>query len=194
VVCGRQHLQLGNGRPQGLGRSRFLVGQLEQVEPLRNAYKKAVSLAEPVGAYVNDNLMACISAYLAEDSMKARLSMVNARPNYLVSNVFRYHDTFPHPPQIPNWPNLIRDVTLEDIDYVIETGGVCGDPDEALAQVRRWEGTGVDQLVFGIGPAPVEETVEMIRLMGEHVIPAIDTDPIHRTSRMRDTAAAAVSD
>jgi alkanesulfonate monooxygenase SsuD/methylene tetrahydromethanopterin reductase-like flavin-dependent oxidoreductase (luciferase family) len=178
---------------KGLGVLGFSVGQLEQVEPLRNAYKKAISSAEPVGAYVNDNLMVCISAYVAEDSMKARQSMVNARPNYLVSNVFRYHDTFPHPPQVPNWPNLIPDVKLEDIDYLIETGGVCGDPDEALAQVRRWESTGVDQLVFGIGPAPLEETVEMIRLMGEHVIPAVDTDSIHRTSQMRDKAAATLT-
>ncbi len=25
--------------------------------------------------------------------------------------------------------------------------------------------------------------------MGEHVIPKIDTDPVHRTTRMRDAAA-----
>ena len=31
----------------------------------------------------------------------------------------------------------------------------------------------------------------MIRLMGEHVIPKIDTDPVHRTTRFRDAAAAA---
>jgi hypothetical protein len=29
----------------------------------------------------------------------------------------------------------------------------------------------------------------MIRLMGEHVIPKIDTDPVHRSSRFRDAAA-----
>jgi hypothetical protein len=30
----------------------------------------------------------------------------------------------------------------------------------------------------------------MIRLMGEHVIPKIDTDPVHRTTRFREAAAA----
>jgi hypothetical protein len=30
----------------------------------------------------------------------------------------------------------------------------------------------------------------MIRLMGEYVIPKIDTDPVHRSSRFRDAAAA----
>jgi alkanesulfonate monooxygenase SsuD/methylene tetrahydromethanopterin reductase-like flavin-dependent oxidoreductase (luciferase family) len=32
--------------------------------------------------------------------------------------------------------------------------------------------------------------LEMVRLMGEHVIPKIDTDPVHRTTRMREAAAA----
>ena len=27
--------------------------------------------------------------------------------------------------------------------------------------------------------------------MGEHVIPKLDTDPVHRTTRFRDAAAAA---
>jgi hypothetical protein len=34
------------------------------------------------------------------------------------------------------------------------------------------------------------ESLEMVRLMGEHVIPKIDTDPVHRTTRMREEAAA----
>jgi hypothetical protein len=32
---------------------------------------------------------------------------------------------------------------------------------------------------------PKEETLQTIRLIGEHVIPKIDTDPVHRTSRFR---------
>ena len=67
---------------------------------------------------------------------------------------------------------------------------MCGDPTEALAQCRRWEATGVDQIVFGIGPAAIEDTLEMIRLMGEHVIPKLDPDPVHRTNRFRDAAAS----
>jgi alkanesulfonate monooxygenase SsuD/methylene tetrahydromethanopterin reductase-like flavin-dependent oxidoreductase (luciferase family) len=67
---------------------------------------------------------------------------------------------------------------------------ICGSPDDALEQCRRWESSGADQLVFGVGTATKEDTLEMIRLMGEHVIPKIDTDPVHRTSRMRDAARA----
>jgi hypothetical protein len=30
--------------------------------------------------------------------------------------------------------------------------------------------------------------METIRLFGEHIIPKIDTDPVHRTTRFRKTA------
>ena len=60
--------------------------------------------------------------------------------------------------------------------------------DDALKQAKSWESIGVDQLVFGIGPAPLEETIRTIKLLGEHVIPKVDTDPEHRTSQMRKAA------
>jgi hypothetical protein len=35
-----------------------------------------------------------------------------------------------------------------------------------------------------------EEYLTTIRLMGEHVIPKVDTDPVHSTTRYRQQAAA----
>ena len=35
----------------------------------------------------------------------------------------------------------------------------------------------------------LEDTLETIRLIGEHVIPKIDRDPVHRTTRFREAAA-----
>jgi len=176
---------------KGLGILGFSVGELETFAPLAEQYRKAIASAEPIGAYANNNIMICLSAYVAEDRQQARESWVNARPNYLVSNVFRYHDTFPHPEGIPKWPATIPEVTLDDADAVVAMGAtILGDPDDALAQCQRWADTGVDQIAFGIGPAPIEETLEMIRLMGEHVIPKIDTDPEHSTSRYRAAAAS----
>ena len=58
-----------------------------------------------------------------------------------------------------------------------------------LRQCRRWEAAGADQLVFGLGMAPQDQTLETIRLMGEYVIPKIDKDPVHRTTRFREIAA-----
>jgi alkanesulfonate monooxygenase SsuD/methylene tetrahydromethanopterin reductase-like flavin-dependent oxidoreductase (luciferase family) len=174
---------------RGLGVLGFSVGSIQELEPVMKAYKKAVREPEPVGAFVNDNIMVTTGAFVAEDDHRAIEAATLPHNSYLASNVYRYHDTFPHPAEIPVWPDLMPDATAEDIPVARERGGICGDPDHALEQCRRWEDAGCDQLVFGTGSARHEDTLEMIRLMGEHVIPEIDTDPVHRTTRFREAAA-----
>jgi hypothetical protein len=44
--------------------------------------------------------------------------------------------------------------------------------------------------VFGIGPAKIEDTTRTIELLGKHVIPKIDTDPVVSTTRYRESAGA----
>jgi alkanesulfonate monooxygenase SsuD/methylene tetrahydromethanopterin reductase-like flavin-dependent oxidoreductase (luciferase family) len=172
----------------GLGVLGFSLDRWDKVEKLRSSYKEGIKNAEPVGAFVNDNIMSCIAAYVAEDKETAFQSYVDAKPNYLVSNVYRYHDTFPAPEWVPKWPATLDEPTLETAELAAEYGGVVmGDPDMALAQCKRWEETGIDQLVFGIGPAPIEDTIRTIELIGKHVIPKIDTDPVVSTTRYRDS-------
>ena len=178
---------------KGLGVLGFSVGDIGALEPVLKAYKSEVVNAEPVGAYVNDNLMVTSTAFVAEDSKTAKAAALNSNMTYLQSNVFRYHDTFPHPEGVPYWPDLIPDLTPEALDFMIAGGLICGDPDEALAQCRVWESAGADQLVFGVGMATQQEMLDTIRLMGEHVIPKIDTDPVHRTTRQREAAAKALA-
>ena len=175
---------------KGLGVLGFSIGDLGAAEAAVKDYKAAIATADPVGAFVNDNLMCVVAAYVGEDTDTVLRQAADARPNYLVSNVFRYHDTFPHPELVPMWPELIPDATADDLKYMGDNGQlIIGNPDEALAQCQRWASTGVDQLTFGIGPATPEQTLETIRLLGEHVIPKIDTDPVHRTTRMRQGAS-----
>ena len=177
---------------KGLGVLGFSIGSIDALGPVMEAYKKEVVNAEPVGAYVNDNIMVTSAAYVAEDRETAYDWATAPHNSYLGSNVYRYHDTFPHPPQVPNWPELIPDSTREAIPTMIQSGAVLGDPDDALEQCQRWEAAGADQLVFGLGTAAKEQSLEMIRLMGEHVIPKIDKDPEHRTTRHRAAAAQGV--
>jgi len=175
---------------KGLGVLGFSVQSLEECEAVMTVYKKAIQNAEPVGAFVNDNIMITSAAYVRETRDEAVKAVVDSRMTYLQSNVYRYHDTFPHPDWVPKWPELIPDVDEETARAMIGTGGVpIGDPDDALEACRRWESAGADQLVFGIGPDTLEGTLESIRLLGEHVIPKIDTDPEHRTNKLRAAAA-----
>jgi len=174
---------------RGLGVLGFSVGDLNDMEPIVKTYKGNIGNAEPVGAFVNDNIMVTSAAFVKEDANAAVKSAVNSRLNYLQSNVFRYHDTFPHPEQVPYWPDLIPDYDADTIRGLASIGAViCGDPSQALEQCKRWESAGADQLVFGVGAATKKDTLDMIKLMGKHVIPKIDTDPVHRSSRMRDAA------
>jgi len=177
---------------KGLGVLGFSVGSIQELEKVIGAYKKTIPNAEPIGAFVNDNVMVTTGAYVDEDSDRAMELACLPHSSYLGSNVYRYHDTFPHPPHIPKWPELIPDFTPEIVELGRQFGTIVGDPDHALEQCRRWEAAGADQLVFGIGTAPHEATLEMIRLIGEYVIPKIDKDPIHCTNRYRDAAAAKV--
>jgi alkanesulfonate monooxygenase SsuD/methylene tetrahydromethanopterin reductase-like flavin-dependent oxidoreductase (luciferase family) len=174
---------------RGLGVLGFSVQSLDELAPVMEAYKAEIGNAEPVGAYANDNIMVTAGGYVTEDPADARAQVLRPNANYLVSNVYRYHDTFPHPEGVPYWPDVLPDNTPEVIDYFIAGGWIVGDPDHALAQCRRWEAAGVDQLVFGTGTLEQWETLEMIRLIGEHVIPKLDTDPVHRTTRLREAAA-----
>jgi hypothetical protein len=58
--------------------------------------------------------------------------------------------------------------------------------------VKAWESIGADQLVFGLPiDLSYDDTVETIRLFGKHVIPKLDPDPVHRTTKFRDAAVVA---
>ena len=111
---------------------------------------------------------------------------------YQYTMVAMYHDTMPkkegayvwpaHPPAIPN----------EDIlDRAIAAGMMlCGNPEEVAAQAERYQEVGCDQLVFGMPADGMahEQVLECIELFGSKVIPEWDRDPIHSTTRYRETA------
>ncbi|MFF9480738.1 LLM class flavin-dependent oxidoreductase [Streptomyces sp. NPDC014733] len=177
---------------KGLGVLGFSVQKVADMEWVVDSYKNAVKDAEPVGDFVNDNVMVTSTAICAETHEKAVQIAVGGGLNYLQSLLFRYHDTFPRPDGIPAWPELLPDYTEELIELLIaEELMICGDPDEVLAQCRRWEAAGADQLSFGL-PIGIsrEDTLTSIQLIGEHVIPEIDTDPVHRTTRFRQAGGA----
>jgi alkanesulfonate monooxygenase SsuD/methylene tetrahydromethanopterin reductase-like flavin-dependent oxidoreductase (luciferase family) len=174
---------------KGLGVLGFSVQSIDQLGPVIEAYKKEITKAEPVGAYINDNIMVTPGGVVAEDRQTAHARATAPHNAYIGSQMYRYHDTFPHPPEIPTWPDLMPDVSREMIPHLMSSGRVMGDPDDALKQCQRWEAAGADQIVFGTGITTQAQSLETIRVMGEYVIPKIDKDPVHSTTRYRDLAA-----
>ncbi len=180
---------------RGLGVLGFNVGSVLALEPHVTAYKEAVRSAEPVGAFVNDNVMITGTLICHEDGHRARELACSMGLGYLQSNVFRYLDTFPKPPEVPDWPALVPEPTMDDIDWRIAEGYlVCGDPDECAAQIAAYADIGVDQLSFG---APLDlglaGAARSLDLFGREVIPRFDRDPTHSTTRQREAASALVA-
>jgi alkanesulfonate monooxygenase SsuD/methylene tetrahydromethanopterin reductase-like flavin-dependent oxidoreductase (luciferase family) len=175
---------------KGLGVLGFSVDSIQDLGPVMKTYRKAITEAEPIGAFVNDNIMVASGAFVSEDPQHAIETACLPSAAYHISNVFRYHDTFPHPDTIPMWPELLAPTTPDAVPFMREAGVIVGDPDHAIEQCLRWEAAGCDQLVFATGHIPIEDSLEMIRLMGEYVIPKVDKDPVHRTTRLREGTLA----
>jgi alkanesulfonate monooxygenase SsuD/methylene tetrahydromethanopterin reductase-like flavin-dependent oxidoreductase (luciferase family) len=173
---------------RGLGVLGFSVGSIQDLEPVMAAYKKGIANAEPVGDYVNDNLMVTTAAFVSEDPAAVEREASSHGLSYHQSNVYRYHDTFPRPDYVPAWPALLPDPDPAMLPEARARGMIAGDPDHAVEQCRRWEAAGADQLVVGTGIGSHEATLETIRLFGEHVIPKLDPVPVHRTTRFREAA------
>src|SRR3954451_7846012 len=100
---------------KGLGVLGFSVQTLADLAPVLEAYKAEIANAEPIGAFVNDNIMITTGAYVREDVDQVARDMAAARPTYHQSNVYRYHDTFPHPDWVPQWPDLIPEPDVETL-------------------------------------------------------------------------------
>jgi hypothetical protein len=104
-----------------------------------------------------------------------------------------YHDTMPKSPDARTWPEapIALPWTEELLDQLIAGGYMlCGTPDEVCEQVVRYQDVGCDQVVFGLPGEGMEheEIFEMLELFGTKVIPEFDTDPVHSTTRYRETA------
>jgi alkanesulfonate monooxygenase SsuD/methylene tetrahydromethanopterin reductase-like flavin-dependent oxidoreductase (luciferase family) len=173
----------------GLGVLCFTTGSPQTLAPLIETYKREIKNAEPVGDYINNNVMVTTQMLCLEDGQKARDIACNMTSGYHTSLVFRYLDTFPRPPGIPVWPDLIPDMTPEQIDGMIGAGlAAIGTPDEAAKTIQNYADVGADQITFGMlsSTMPVEIAIEAVETFGKYVIPQFDTDPMHSTQRQRE--------
>jgi alkanesulfonate monooxygenase SsuD/methylene tetrahydromethanopterin reductase-like flavin-dependent oxidoreductase (luciferase family) len=185
TMCGRM----------GLGVLGFSLDEIPRTEQAMKLYRDAIRDPEPVGAWVNDSLVVANGFnFLAEDRDEARRAFLTGGNNYQMSQVYRYHDTFPRPEGFPEWPALLPDLTESQLDGFIGLGAaLVGDPDDVIAQISRWEATGADQLLMLRGTKTREETLQMLDLMGRYVIPKFDTSPVIRSAALRSSAALATA-
>jgi alkanesulfonate monooxygenase SsuD/methylene tetrahydromethanopterin reductase-like flavin-dependent oxidoreductase (luciferase family) len=177
----------------GIGVLCFTTASPEALKPLIAIYKETIEDADPVGEFVNNNIMVTSQMLCLEDGQKARDITCNMTSGYQNSLVFRYLDTFPKPEGLPDWPNLIPEPTPEGLEEAIKQHlTMSGTPDEVSAAVKAYEDAGADQVVFGMlsTTMPIEVAIEAVETFGKHVIPEFDKDPVHSTTRQREEFVA----
>jgi alkanesulfonate monooxygenase SsuD/methylene tetrahydromethanopterin reductase-like flavin-dependent oxidoreductase (luciferase family) len=173
----------------GLGVLCFTTGTPDSLAPLIEIYKKEIKNAEPVGDYVNNNVMVTSNMMCLEDGQRARDIACNMGSGRHTSLVFKYLDTFPKPAAIPDWPELMPDFTPELMNMMIDMGAfTIGTPDECANCVQKYADAGADQLTFGMlsSTLPIDIVVEAVETFGREVIPRFDKDPMHSTQRQRE--------
>jgi alkanesulfonate monooxygenase SsuD/methylene tetrahydromethanopterin reductase-like flavin-dependent oxidoreductase (luciferase family) len=178
----------------GVGVLCFAMGAPDMLKGLVEIYKNTIDQAEPVGEYVNNNVMITSQMLCLNDGQKAREISCDMNGSYQNSLVFHYLDTFPKPPFVPDWPELIPEPTLEEMEQRIQAGRVVvGTPEECEKAVQGYVDTGADQLVFGqlSSTMPIDVAVESVETFGRELIPVFDKDPVHSTQRQREAYVSA---
>jgi len=173
----------------GVGVLCFGFSTPDQLTPLVSRYKEKIQdCTNPVGGFVNNNVMITTQMICMEDGAKARKTFLEADSNYHLSLVFRYLDTFPRPAGIPEWPAIIPAMDAATLDAAIAAGVTAvGTPDEVGKAVESFAATGADQLAFGMlsTSMPIESCQEAVETFGKHVLKDFDKDPVHLTTKQR---------
>ena len=175
----------------------FTIGTPDEIAPLIEIYKNEVaSCKNPVGDFVHDNVM-CVGFGICLDDREMAIDLATrSHMYYYQCLVYRWLDTFPKPEGIPEWPAVIPEPTHDDVKMAIEGGSLCvGNAEDCVHVSRQYERVGADQYVISplTSTLPMDVVRDTIVNFGKHVIPVIDTDPVHRSTRQREAALAAIS-
>jgi alkanesulfonate monooxygenase SsuD/methylene tetrahydromethanopterin reductase-like flavin-dependent oxidoreductase (luciferase family) len=197
VACGNPPTFAKAGE-LGIGAIAFNFEPIYNLRGRIESYKEGISrCTEPIGEYMNDNVMMTNAVICLSDRKRAREIALDGNSGYLVTMVNMYHDTMPRSPDAIVWPNApisLRQLAGGDpegfLDQLIKGGHMAvGTPDEVCEQIAAYQDVGCDQVVFGVPQALYpEENLELIELFGQKVIPEFDKDRVHSTDRYRATA------
>ncbi len=172
----------------GLGVLCFTIGAPSELAKLIDVYKEAIQHAEPVGDFVNDNIMCVTHLCCMPDRDEALELNTHIKMRYYQSLVYHWLNTFPAPDFVPKWPEVLAEPTIDELKAQVEAGIVAvGNVEDCTHVAEQYEKAGADQLVVSpmTTTMPYDVSLESMRLFGEQVIPRFDRDPTFRSDRMR---------
>jgi alkanesulfonate monooxygenase SsuD/methylene tetrahydromethanopterin reductase-like flavin-dependent oxidoreductase (luciferase family) len=180
----------------GIGVLCFSFAGAEALKPLIEIYKNTIEDADPVGGYVNNNVMVTTAMMCMEDGDRARAVFQNIQSDYHTSLVAKYLDSFPQTAGIDKVPTLKPPTPLEYVNRAIDARAIAvGTPEEAINTMRVYEEIGADQVAFGVlsDDTPFDAAIESVETFGRYVIPEFDKDPVCSTARQREAQVGATT-
>jgi alkanesulfonate monooxygenase SsuD/methylene tetrahydromethanopterin reductase-like flavin-dependent oxidoreductase (luciferase family) len=179
----------------GIGVLCFSMSTPQSLEPLIKLYKDTIATkCEPVGGFVNNNIMVTTDMLVLEDGDRARREVANNAGNYHTALLYRYLDSFAIADGKPKWPAVPPATTVAQLEMAVKYKMIgVGTPDEAIACLKTYEDIGADQVAFGTfsTDCSLELATESYELFGKEVLPVFDKDPVHSTTRQRQAQLGA---
>ena len=185
----------------GLGCLCNVLGQYETVQERIGIYKEALKTCQPVGKFINDQVVASSIGFCDENQQRTRergaelaawninIRLRNYQRGWSGVDTQNVPDSYRHHVRRVEWDNQMRQgVSPEE---VLSTGRFCvGTPDECIEVVENYERKGVDEImpIFQAGTATHQEVLNSLRLFGKYVIPHF------KEKERRAQAAAAAAD
>jgi alkanesulfonate monooxygenase SsuD/methylene tetrahydromethanopterin reductase-like flavin-dependent oxidoreductase (luciferase family) len=162
----------------GLGLLHFTFSGPEALRESLEHYREAVARAEPVGAFVNEQVAALTLAFCGRDDREA-IELGGRGPLYRVLGAKRvYSELAAAGDDTYKWYRMeaerIPEKERADIEQMVEDAIVCvGGPETCRQVIQRYCEQGIDQMIVMMQFAltPHELVLDSIRRFGEKVIP-----------------------
>lgn len=145
------------------------------LESVVSLYKKTIAETAATGVHVNDSCAVVTSAHCAPTRDQAIAESYESLAGSRKLSVDAYEKLSTLSKDYAYMKDIADIVTAkgDDVDYMLNESAslVIGSPDDFIAQVRRYEALGVDEIWFRIDSLPHDLLMQSIEMIGRYVIP-----------------------
>jgi alkanesulfonate monooxygenase SsuD/methylene tetrahydromethanopterin reductase-like flavin-dependent oxidoreductase (luciferase family) len=168
---------------RGLGLLCFIIGQPTDLPARIRPYREAIRRAEPVGAFVNEQVAGFTVTLCLDDDEEARRIGGPAALWYtgmLAGILGEWRgQVVPGYEYYGQVDRSAAEQSAREAGTLIDSGVFCvGDPERCIGIIEQYEAAGVDQLIclMQVGRVPHEKIMRSISLFGERILPHFRRD------------------
>ena len=163
----------------GLGTLCFNLGGFEQMVERVDMYREGLKHANPVGAFVNDQMAALCIIHCGEDDREAK-EIAGPEGAWFVDKAYDlYRPWQAQGVQVPDSYKFAVGAVEEERaektaeDHIRSGAFAMGDPDTCIKVMKQYEAAGVDQVLcfMQMGNLPHSRVMDSIKLFAKYVIP-----------------------